>query len=245
MAKRTRGGQVSQSPRRAKKDSVAVLIITPDHITGEVLKNALSRGQRDFVVGTLSGNSREIIGELAARRPHVALICEELQDGPQAGFKVLQSLRRSHPDTAAIILSCSNTNCHLRQECVVAAFREGARGIFHRTDSLKALSKCIRTVHEGQFWANNKDLGFLINALSNHKPLQFNNASGMPLLTRREEDVVRLVADGLKNREIAEKLKVKDHTIRNYLYRIFEKLGVSTRIELVLYAFSHHDRSNN
>jgi len=63
----------------------------------------------------------------------------------------------------------------------------------------------------------------------------------MPLLTRREEDVVRLVADGLKNREIAQRLQVKEHSIRNYIYRIFEKLGVSNRIELTLYVFSHRD----
>ena len=66
----------------------------------------------------------------------------------------------------------------------------------------------------------------------------------MPLLTRREEDVVRLVADGLKNREIAQRLKVKEHSIRNYLYRIFEKLGVSSRVELILYAFSNRDRGD-
>jgi DNA-binding NarL/FixJ family response regulator len=56
--------------------------------------------------------------------------------------------------------------------------------------------------------------------------------------------VVRLLADGLKNREIAQRLEVKEHSIRNYLYRIFEKLGVSTRVELILYAFSQRDRNN-
>ena len=54
----------------------------------------------------------------------------------------------------------------------------------------------------------------------------------------------RLVADGLKNREIAQRLKVKEHSIRNYIYRIFEKLGVSSRVELILYVFSHRDSSN-
>ncbi len=63
----------------------------------------------------------------------------------------------------------------------------------------------------------------------------------MPLLTRREEEVVRLVADGLKNREIAEKLQVKENSVRNYIYRIFDKLGVSSRVELILYAFSQRD----
>jgi DNA-binding NarL/FixJ family response regulator len=66
----------------------------------------------------------------------------------------------------------------------------------------------------------------------------------MPLLTHREEEVVHLVADGLKNREIAQILKVKEHSIRNYVSRIFEKLGISSRVELILYAFSQRDHKN-
>lgn len=58
------------------------------------------------------------------------------------------------------------------------------------------------------------------------------------MLTRREEDVVRLLAEGLQNREIAKELKLSEHTVRNYLFHIFEKLGVSSRVELVLYAVS-------
>jgi DNA-binding NarL/FixJ family response regulator len=64
----------------------------------------------------------------------------------------------------------------------------------------------------------------------------------IPFLTHREEEVVRLVADGMKNREIAETLHVKEHPVRNYIYRIFEKLGVSGRVELILYAFSQRER---
>jgi DNA-binding NarL/FixJ family response regulator len=109
---------------------------------------------------------------------------------------------------------------------------------------LKSLSKCIQAVHQGQIWASNEDLEHVISALSTQKPLQLNNALGTPLLTRREEDVVRLVADGLRNREIALRLKVKEHSVRNYIYRIFEKLGVSSRVELMLYMFSHRDTSN-
>jgi DNA-binding NarL/FixJ family response regulator len=66
----------------------------------------------------------------------------------------------------------------------------------------------------------------------------------MTLMTRREEEVVHLVADGLKNREIAQQLKVKEHSIRNYIYRIFEKLGVSSRVELILYVFSHRENGS-
>jgi DNA-binding NarL/FixJ family response regulator len=99
-------------------------------------------------------------------------------------------------------------------------------------------------VHKGQIWASNEDLEHLINALTHIEPVQFNKSDGTPLLPRREEDVVRLVADGMKNREIAERLKVSEHSIRNYLYRIFDKLGVSSRVELILYVFNQRDQIN-
>jgi DNA-binding NarL/FixJ family response regulator len=221
-------------------DRISVLVITPDNITAELLRSAFNRERKkSFAVQMLTGSSQKVIGKLTAHKPQVALICDELQDSPLAGFKVLHKLRESHQGTAAVMLlqSC-------KPDCVVEAFREGARGVFSRAQSLKALSKCIRTVHQGQYWANNQDLGHIMNALSQRKTLQFNNADGMPLLTRREEDVVRLVADGMKNGEIANSLNLAEHSIRNYLYRIFDKLGVSSRVELILYTFNQRDRAN-
>ena len=64
----------------------------------------------------------------------------------------------------------------------------------------------------------------------------------MRSLTKREEDVVRLLAEGLQNRDIAKELKLSEHTIKNYLFHIFDKLGVSSRVELVLYAVSSTKR---
>jgi DNA-binding NarL/FixJ family response regulator len=67
------------------------------------------------------------------------------------------------------------------------------------------------------------------------------NSRGAPLLTPREEQVVALVAEGLANRQIARELNLSEHTIKKYLFRIFEKLGISTRVELVLYAVNNGD----
>jgi DNA-binding NarL/FixJ family response regulator len=215
-----------------------VLVVTSDNMTSELLKNAFAHRRKGFTVETLTGSSQKIIGELDAHKADVALISDELQDGPEAGMKVLQKTRNSNGASAIMLLKSS------KPEHVVKAFRDGARGVFYRSHSLKSLSECIQAVHRGQIWASNEDLEHLIRALSHSNPLRLNNSNGMPLLTRREEDVVRLVADGLKNREIAQRLKVKEHSIRNYLYRIFEKLGVSSRVELILYAFSNRDLGN-
>jgi DNA-binding NarL/FixJ family response regulator len=202
-------------------------------MTSELLKNAFVNTRKGFAVETMTGSSQNIIGGLAAHKADVALISEELQDGPQAGVKVLQRLQDAHRIPSIMLLQNS------KPEGVVNAFRGGARGVFYRTHSLKALSKCIRMVHKGQIWASTSDLEHLIHALTRSKSVQFKNPDGMPLLTRREEEVVHLVADGMKNREIAEQLRIKEHSVRNYIYRIFEKLGVSTRVELILYVFSH------
>lgn len=217
---------------------ISVLVITADNITAELLTRAFThQRKKGFAVQTLTGSSQKVIGQLSAHKADVALVCDELQDSPHAGFKVLQKLRESHHSTASIML----LQC-FKPDCVVEAFREGARGVFSRTHSLKALSKCVRTVHLGQYWASNQDFGHIMSALAHLKPLHFKDADGMPLLTPREDDVVQLVADGLKNGEIAQRLNVAEHSIRNYLYRIFDKLGVSTRVELILYASNRRDR---
>ncbi len=221
---------------RNSKETIRVLVVTADIMTSELLKNVLARGRRDFKIETLTGSSQKIIGELGAHKADIALISEELQDGALAGSNVLQKLSSSHQTPAIMLLQNS------KPDRVVSAFRDGARGVVSRSCSLKSLSKCIQTVHRGQIWASNEDLEHLLNVLRRLKPPQLNGADGMPLLTRREEEVVQLVADGLRNREIAQRLKIKEHSVRNYLYRIFEKLGVSTRVELILYAFSHRER---
>lgn len=226
-----------QSLRRPK-DRISVLVVTADNMTSELLRNAFVRSRKGFAVETMTGSSQQIIGGLAAHKADVAVISEELQDGPQAGVKVLETLQNSHRTPSIMLLQ------HSKPEGVVNAFRGGARGIFYRTHSLKALSKCIRMVHKGQIWASTQDLEHLISALVHTRPLHLSNSDGMPLLTRREEEVVHLIADGMKNREIAQKLRVKEHSIRNYVYRIFEKLGVSSRVELLLYAFSQRDQRN-
>ena len=126
-----------------------------------------------------------------------------------------------------------------KPEGVVNAFRVGARGVFLSRPLVEgAFENASEWSNKGQIWASNEDLGHLIKALARSKPPQFNDPDGMPLLTSREKEVVQFVVDGLKNREIAEKLNVKEHSVRNYLYRSFEKLGISTRVELLLYYFS-------
>ncbi len=128
------------------------------------------------------------------------------------------------------------------RELVVGAFRVGARGIFSISDSnLRLLCKCILRVAAGQIWASTEQLNYLMDLISEVPSLRVMNSIGNRILTPREEQVVALVAEGLGNRQIARELNLSEHTIKKYLFRIFEKLGISSRVELVLYALNNGD----
>jgi DNA-binding NarL/FixJ family response regulator len=126
------------------------------------------------------------------------------------------------------------------RDLVVDALRAGARGLFCRANEpFRALCRCISVVHQGQLWASTEQVGYMIEALKSVTPKRVINAKGEGLLTPREDQVVDLVAEGTCNREIAQQLGVKENTVKKSLLRIYDKVGVSNRVELVLYALTH------
>ena len=216
-----------------KRSDISVLFASPDALTRELVMRALNRYENFHVVAS-ANTGQEVLKALQSKHVDVALIAATLADGPLSGLGVLRQIRECSPKVKSVILFFS-AECQL----VVDAFRAGARGVFCLSQTnFKALCRCVEQVHAGQIWANSSELAELVEAFSQLAPVRVVNADGMRLLTKREEEVVRLVAEGLQNREIAKELKLSEHTIKNYLFHIFEKLGVSSRVELVLYAVS-------
>src|ERR1700682_3764376 len=231
------GGGIMNHLSELPNGRVRVVIADADLMSAHLLAGELVRGRQDIKVVGVSINSDEVIRQLERHQPDIALINTHLQDGQMTGYRVLQSLPTSCPKTAAIMMIpvCD-------RELVIDAFRGGAKGIFCRVHALKLLSKCIRTVHGGQIWANNQDLIFLLEFLTQLKPLRVvKSGGGMRLLTPREAEVVHLLAEGMSTREISHKVGVTEHTMRNYLSNIYDKLGVSSRVELALYAITRED----
>jgi DNA-binding NarL/FixJ family response regulator len=165
-------------------------------------------------------------------KPDIALISSTLRGGllrPEP----CDAERSSRLPQCPWVLLLDESEPHL----VAAAFRAGARGVFSRAQAdIGLLAKCVRRVVEGQIWMDNRHLLCLLEAFAGNGNGQQHKSNGPPKLTRREESVVRLVVQGRPNREIATELKLSEHTIKNYLFRIFDKLGVSNRVELALYA---------
>jgi DNA-binding NarL/FixJ family response regulator len=213
----------------AKRIRIAVVEAT--RMGSQLIAEALKHRRNNFDVLACAEDSSRAFRELQNFEPHVAVISAELQDGSFKGFSVLARMHASKTKAAAIMLLNSD-----QRDLVIDAFRGGARGIFSRGQSLEALPKCIRAVHQGQIWANNNQLEFLLQLITNLKPINAGRRGLNILLTPRQREVLKLVTEDMKNHEIALELGLTEHTVRNYIFQIFEKLGVSTRVGLVLYA---------
>jgi DNA-binding NarL/FixJ family response regulator len=123
---------------------------------------------------------------------------------------------------------------------VVNAMREGARGLFCRSQQpFRALCRCISVVHQGQLWTNTEQMDYLVDALNSVPQARVTSGKVEGTLTPREEQIAALVAEGIGNRDVARQLNIKENTVKKALLRVYDKLGVSNRVELVLYVLTH------
>ncbi len=212
--------------------AVAVFVADSTQFDCElVIKSLAHRHLR--VVGWAT-SSHDVVEQIQQRRPDVAVISARLQDGALAGIRAVSQLQHVNSRTRIIVLLDAKD-----PNLVVEVFRNGGAGVLYRSGGSSPLIKCIRRVNAGQLWASHEDAIFFIEALRATPQARICNAKGVPLLTNREEDVVRLVSGGFTNREIAKELGLSEHTVKNYMFDVFEKLGVSRRVELVLRARDH------
>ena len=214
---------------------IKVLVADADVMACRLLASGLRR-YRHLHVYECHLPAAGILKHVSEVRPDILLVAADLADGPLSGFAVAREVFRNYPESRIVVLLESS-----QRELVVKAFRSGARGVFCRSDfEFKALWKCVFSVTQGQIWANSQQLEFVMEGLRDVAPLHVVNFEGMGLLTKREEEVVRQVVEGLSNREIAGQLNLSEHTVKNYLFHIFEKLGISSRVELVTYAIANN-----
>jgi DNA-binding NarL/FixJ family response regulator len=200
----------------------------------ELLLGALHNHGGIFQVVHAGTYGQELV-EIAAREsPDIALISAKLAEGATSGLSALREMKTRQLKTARIMLLDKGS-----RELVVEAFRLGAHGIFYRDDSVEHLRKCIQVVLRGQIWASNDDFHYLVDALQTAVSVRPVDAAGEDLLTARQKELVSMVMEGLTNREIAQHMSIGEHTVKNYLFRIFDKLGVSSRAELIIYSMNN------
>ena len=218
-------------PAPGTGEKIRVLAADSTRMSSQLLAEALAQ-DRQFEVTGIEPKGSSILEAVAQKKPHVVLVSSALEESATLGFDLTRQVCASYPQTRVILLMDTSS-----RSAVVEAFRCGAQGVFSRTESSKTLAKCISNVHQGQVWASSAEFRYLLEAFRESEPMQLVDSRGEALLSKREQDVVRCVAEGMSNREIASRLKLTEHTVKNYLFRIFDKLGVSSRVEVVLYVF--------
>ncbi|HVP55166.1 MAG TPA: response regulator transcription factor [Candidatus Eisenbacteria bacterium] len=211
--------------------TIRIVNADSNQMTCRLLSEALEKEPGLCVVG--SAVDYETLARLMqSTKPDIALISSTLPGGPLRTRTHAAGGRVPVPSCPWVVLLDES-----EPNQVVAAFRAGAKGVFSRTQpDIRMLAKCIRRVMEGQVWVDSQQMLFLLDAFSGNGSNMHGAEAPAPKLTRREQSVVRLVMQGMVNREIAHELGLSEHTIKNYLFRIFDKLGVSNRVELALYA---------
>ena len=221
-------------------ERATVLVADATKMDCQLVSDAIQRHGRFRVIGRVTSSS-EVVSVVRHAQPDVAVISARLQDGASAGLWALQGLRALRARSRVVMLLDND-----ERETVLEAFLNGTRGIFCRIGSSGELRKCVQSIHNGGIWISNAQVEYIVEALMRAPAPREVNGTGETLLSKREDEIARLVATGLSNREASEKLGLSRHTVKNYMFRIYEKLGISTRIELVLYVLSqgHPSESN-
>jgi len=231
--------QANRSDEQASRghdQKISLVVSDGSYMTSELLARALTR-IKTLTILKCTVDFGETLEAIVDLQPDVAVLSLHFADGPYKALELLRRLRDLSVRSRCVLLID-----HAEREGVIDGFRAGARGIFRRSTPTHLLARCIAAVHQGQVWANSADVLQVVEALQTAMPFKGVNSRGEALLTKREQELAPLVANGLTNREISTQLGVSEHTIKNHLFRIYEKLGISSRVELILYAVSERDK---
>jgi DNA-binding NarL/FixJ family response regulator len=205
------------------------ILIADDHVIfRDGLRKLLDLDEEITVVGEAT-NGAQCIKMLGNLKPDILLLDLRMPD--KSGLAVLEEVNFDTVPTRVIVLTAAEDD-----RDVLRAMRLGARGAVLKQSATAVLLKSIHRVHAGEIWLDNRITAEVIKALSTSGS---NPRRGKPVLSDREKEIVQLVAQGFRNKEIGDKLLISEQTVKNHLHNIFDKLGVSDRLELALYAIHH------
>jgi DNA-binding NarL/FixJ family response regulator len=195
--------------------------------------------EEDFEVVAQASDGRQVIDVLQQYQPDVLLL--DLKMPGLDGLGTLQRLQATKNKTRVIVLTASDDKHEF-----VQAMKLGTSGIVLKQTATELLIKSIRKVHAGEIWLDSHTTAAVIRQfVANDEPPAPPPAASVrererSPLSQREREIVALVAQGFKNKEMAEKMFISEQTVKNHLHNIFDKLGVSDRLELALYAIHNN-----
>ncbi len=210
------------------------IIIADDHpIFRDGLKKLLEVDPQFKIIGE-AADGEEAATLTRQLKPDVLLLDLAMPKVP--GLDAVQELHDLSETVRIIILTAA-----IEREQIVKALQFGVRGVVLKESATELLIKSIHCVMGGQFWLGRESLSDLVRILRDLRAIPEPGESARPYnLTPRELEIVSAIVNGYTNRDIAEELKIAEQTVKHHLSNIFDKLGVSNRLELALFAVNHH-----
>lgn len=208
-------------------DAIRIVLVEDDRVVRAAIATLLTRESDLEVVGEL-GHVEELPAKVAALHPHILILFVAGEVPRQTIFKSIQEIQGLNPELGIVALSSSEL-----KTCVIGLLNAGVKGCLLTTDPPEMLAYAVRAVARGERWLSAQTIEVLVQAAA--------GANGKPhgILTEREVEVLRLMASGYRNPEIADVLHVTEQTVKNHVGNIYGKLSVRTRVNAVLYAISH------
>ena len=228
---RTDDVEMGQPPMETKKTGIRILIADDHPIVRDGLRKLLSLEDDLEVVGE-ANDGCEVLDKVQELDPDVLLL--DLRMPNLDGLSALQTLQQTNKRTKVIVLTASEDKNEF-----VQAMKLGCSGIVLKQTAPELIVKSIRKVHGGEIWLDSHTTAAVMRQFAGPGELggtSSGKARERSPLSTREREIVQLVAQGYKNKEMAEKMFISEQTVKNHLHNIFDKLGVSDRLELALYA---------
>lgn len=211
-------------------DEKKTILIVDDHpLFREGLKSLLAR-HPGFEVVREAGNGDDGLRKAKKFRPDLVVIDISLPD--VSGIEVTRNIRELLPETRVVILSM-----HSKIDYITKAFQAGARGYIVKESTTEKLLECLEAVSKGEYFMDSSlHYKVLENVMKSREQEAKITDAGYNALTRREQEVMRLLAQGLSSKKIAEKLFISPKTVKNHRSNIMSKLDLHSTVELVRYA---------
>jgi DNA-binding NarL/FixJ family response regulator len=214
--------------KRAADTPIRVALLDDHTLFRDGLRRLLdTEPDIDMVAEAKSG--AEIFPLIEREQPDLLLLDLNLQN--ENGLELLPRLLEQFPDLKVLVLTAS-----IDQEDRVNSIKLGARGVVLKYAAAENLIKSIRKVAEGEMWVDHETTKKLFEELADRRGPK--TESPLDLLTDREREVTALVGEGLRNKEIADRLFISERTVKTHISNIFQKLDLSDRLELALFAIN-------
>jgi DNA-binding NarL/FixJ family response regulator len=210
---------------RPSKNRIRVLVADREGVFRLGLKKLLAV-EDDLRVVAEADDAAQLLARTESFRPDVIFVQEEILAG--STLNLIAELHRVAPHSKVVVTSSASS-----EDTAMQQVRSGAAGVIFKTVEPQLFLKCARRVSRGETWVSNRHVSQMAKLLTAHpeKPRR-----PVETLTRREKTIISYLMLGWRNREIGTHLTISEQTVKNHLRTVYDKVGVSDRLELVLYA---------